>query len=156
GGAPTRVTAGDVEETDPSWSPDGSKVTLSGRDRIHTVDLTSGRSEVIAGSDGLFSARWSPDGSRIAALSRKNDRLLLYDVPTKRWRELIRGALVGWPNWDRRGAYIQVQQDAQVVRVRVADGRVEPVADLSKVRQVVSALIGASWLGMVDDGSPVI
>jgi serine/threonine protein kinase/Tol biopolymer transport system component len=156
GGAPTRVTAGDVEETDPSWSPDGSKVTLSGRDRIHTVDLTSGRSEVIAGSDGLFSARWSPDGSRIAALSRKNDRLLLYDVPTKRWRELIRGALVGWPNWDRRGAYIQVQQDAQVVRVRVADGRVEPVADLSKVRQVVSALIGASWLGMSHDGAPLI
>jgi serine/threonine protein kinase/Tol biopolymer transport system component len=161
GGSPTQVTAGDLDETDPSWNSDGSKVALGGvdvatrRSRLHIVDLASGRSEIIPGSDGLFSPRWSPDGAMIAALSRTNDRLLLYDVSTKRWRELLRGG-VGWPSWDRRSAYIQVQLDARVVRVRIADGRVEPLVDLSTVRQAVSVPMGASWLGVALDGAPLI
>jgi hypothetical protein len=64
---------------------------------------------------------------------------------------------VGWPNWDRHGAYIQLQQDAQVVRVHIANGRVEPVADLSKVRLAVSVLLsGGQWVGMAHDGAPLI
>jgi eukaryotic-like serine/threonine-protein kinase len=161
GGTPTQVTVGDVDELDASWSPDGAKLILSSVDavtrryRLHIVDPASGRKEIVTGSDELFSPRWSPDGSLIAALSRKRDRLLLYDVSAKRWRDLLSGS-VGWPYWDPRGTYVQVQRNEHVVRVRIADGRVDRIMDLSKVRLAVAPLLGGSWLGATPDGDPLI
>jgi dipeptidyl aminopeptidase/acylaminoacyl peptidase len=76
-GKPLQITSGDYEDSNPAWSPSGSKIAFaSGRDDdwdltqitdIHVVDAGGGEPERITkggGSVGMPS--WSPDGDRIA------------------------------------------------------------------------------------------
>jgi dipeptidyl aminopeptidase/acylaminoacyl peptidase len=77
-GEMTQLTSGDVQDRDPQWSPDGSKIAFVGNRRkdrkyllgarsILTVPATGGLPTVISADDATFDApSWSPDGSRIA------------------------------------------------------------------------------------------
>jgi dipeptidyl aminopeptidase/acylaminoacyl peptidase len=78
-GEPSPLTHGDYEDSDPSWSPDGSRIAFSSsrdddwdttpaRD-IYLVDADGGAPEKLTGTDGTAEKpAWSPDGSRIAYL----------------------------------------------------------------------------------------
>ncbi len=161
GGRPQPVT-GQPGAMDPTWSPDGTRLALgmtapSSGTPIQVVDLWSGKALGIAGSEGLSSPRWSPDGRSIVALSSDYTRLALYEFATGRWRDLLTAdsPSFGYPSWTHDGARIQVQKGSSIIRVRVADGGVEPVAGFERVPLVVT-LGSWGWLGIAPDDSPLV
>ena len=162
GGKPQSVT-GRPGDLDATWSPDGTKLVLGrmGTDHtaqrpivIQTVDLRSGKASAIPGSEGRCSPRWSPDGRSIAALSADATGLALYEFATGRWRDLLVGAdILDYPSWTRDGTQIQIVKGDLIVRVRAANGRVEPVVSLNGITRVFGEL--GSWLGIASDDSPL-
>ncbi len=80
-----KLTNGKYRDTQPRWSPDGSKLAYvsnrSGRAQIHVLDLVSGKdSTVTSGPEGPSVPAWSPDGKRIAFL-RWSPGKASWDVP---------------------------------------------------------------------------
>jgi dipeptidyl aminopeptidase/acylaminoacyl peptidase len=77
-GEMTQITTGDVNDQDPQWSPDGTKIAFVGNRRkdrkllldarsILTVSATGGLPTVMTEDDATFTApSWSPEGGRIA------------------------------------------------------------------------------------------
>jgi dipeptidyl aminopeptidase/acylaminoacyl peptidase len=77
-GEMTQLTTGDVNDQDPQWSPDGTKIAFVGNRRkdrklllgarsILTVSATGGLPTVMTEDDATFTApSWSPEGGRIA------------------------------------------------------------------------------------------
>jgi Tol biopolymer transport system component len=70
-GQPRRLTQG----TDPSWSPDGSKILFKtprqGELHVATIDVRSGAPRIL--TPGVHPV-WSPDGSRIAYMVERAGR----------------------------------------------------------------------------------
>jgi Tol biopolymer transport system component len=73
GGAVQDLLQETRSQIDSNWSRDGNRIMfgylhgVEGLD-IRIVDLNSHKTEIVPGSEGLFSPRWSPDGRYIAAL----------------------------------------------------------------------------------------
>jgi Tol biopolymer transport system component len=164
GGKPHPVTGG-PGDADPTWSPDGTKLVVGGSVNdntaehpivIQVVDVSTGKASVVPGSEGLFSPRASPDGRSIVAVSADGTRLALFEFATGRWRDLIVGdEILGYPSWTRDSSRIQVLHGGSIVRVRAADGHIEPVASLERVGPVVTP--GSwSWIGIAPDDSPLV
>jgi Tol biopolymer transport system component/imidazolonepropionase-like amidohydrolase len=85
---PERVTNDRFVDTDPAWSPDGTRLAYSS-DRAGTMDLWI--RELASGADRklvsrAMSAAWSPDGSRIAYLDPES-QLQIVDVATGQVRQ---------------------------------------------------------------------
>ena len=161
GGKPQPVT-GHPGEVDPNWSPDGENLvfgvivdfTPARPAVIQVVNVRSGGVSPIPGSEGLYSPRWSPDGRFLAALSADATRLVLYDFAGRRWRDLVAGTdALGFPSWTRDGTRIQLWKGGSIVRVRAADGRIEPVAQVERIA-FVTAPVGP-WIGIAPDDSPI-
>jgi dipeptidyl aminopeptidase/acylaminoacyl peptidase len=78
-----RLTDGPVSDTEPAWSPDGTRIAfvserhrdhdLAFRPAIHVADVTSRRVHAVTGGPrSVFgSPTWLPDGKTIAALGSK-------------------------------------------------------------------------------------
>jgi len=141
GGSPRPVAPDDAAtQIDPNWSPDGSKLVIgdttgSPEASIRIVDLASHRITTLPGSQGLYSPRWSPDGRNIAALSSDATRLMLFDFQSEKWTELAMGTL-GWPIFSKDGQSLYFHDgsgSSSIMRVRLSDHRLEPVADLKKL-----------------------
>jgi len=161
GGTPTQLISGDANEGDPTWSPDGTKLAFgrlpwmpgaAEKIVLFILDLSSRRVTPLPGSDGLFSPRWSPSGRYIVALSADSTRLMLYDFQTNNWRQLAQAPL-GNPEWshDEASVYAFNLQGSTVVRIRVSDGRIEPVANLNAERIAFTGL--GPWTGLGPDDS---
>jgi len=153
----------DQVNSDATWSPDGKRVsfggaTSGGRDsgpNIQIVELATGAGSDVPGSEGYFSPRWSPDGQSIAALSLDSTRLALFRFATGRWEDLARG-IVSFPCWSadsRIISYVQSTNNPAVMRVRVADRKVERVIDLKDIS--LTGFYGHS-LALAPDNSPVM
>ena len=169
GGVPRRATAGEAAEADPSWSPDGRQLafgSLSGNqagtaaDRvIQLVDLASGRVTSLPGSQGFFSPRWSPDGRSIVALSVDSSRLVIFDIASQRWSDLVPpGTSYGWPNWSADSTAVTFLRDVfrekLFLRVRIADHKVDTILNGQGANLVFGAL--GPWFGWMQDGSPMV
>lgn len=138
GGSPRPVLPDDrSQQLDPNWSPDGTKIIYANESNdpasaIHVLDLSTHQVSNLAGSNGLYSPRWSPDGRYICAFSSDSKTLLLFDVHTEKWTPLASGSL-SWLNWSHDGKYVYVldfRGKNAVVRIRIADKKLEQVADL--------------------------
>jgi eukaryotic-like serine/threonine-protein kinase len=130
------------DEQDPNWSPDGTRLVFSGDQNdaaanastptIHILDLATHTVADVPGSFGMFSPRWSPDGKFLIALSADSRTLYLYRFAEQKWTKVASGNF-GWVNYssDGRTVYsLDFTGDGAVVRVRLADGQLEPVASL--------------------------
>ncbi len=155
GGDPQQLLAVEGNEGDPSWSPDGASLAF-GRlpwktgntepAEIYIVDLKSHRVTTVPGSNGLFSPRWSPNGKYLLATKADSSAFLLFDLAKQTWTVLAHGAM-GYPYWSRDSNYIyfgdlSVPHRASVERIRIRDGSIEIIADLSTVRQTADAWVG--------------
>jgi len=78
---------------------------------------------------------WSPDGRYIPALSMDSKTLLLFDLQTQKWVELLKGT-IAWLNWSRDGRYLIVLYGSafttqnRVMKIRISDHKTEQILDL--------------------------
>jgi hypothetical protein len=80
--------------------------------------------------------------------------LLLFDLANPKWTILAQGAM-GYPYWSRDSNYVyfgdfHVPHRSSVARVRIKDGNLETIADLSTLRQ-----ISVAWIGSGPDDLPI-
>lgn len=144
GGTPRPLLNEDRNAADPDWSADGKRLVFgresdpmgkeSGPHSIQIIDLATEKTEVVPGSEGLFSPRWSPDGLWIAALSLNQKNLMLYDVGRRQWKELAATSAAD-PIWsvDSKSVYIHAFLDEKepILKVSVPEGVIHVVADLN-------------------------
>jgi eukaryotic-like serine/threonine-protein kinase len=161
GGTPQLVLPEDrSQQLDPNWSPDGTKIVFAGESNdpassIHILDLATRKVSDVPGSEGLYSPRWSPDGHSLAAFSGNSKTVLLFDFATQKWAPLATGSL-GWLCWSHDGQYIYLQDFSAkeaIVRIRVRDHKIEPVADLTNM--ITTGRYGTA-LALAPDDSPLL
>jgi serine/threonine protein kinase/WD40 repeat protein len=160
GGAPEQLTTGENStDFDPTWSPDGMSLALSGEpvagNVINILNMTTHQVSELPHSTGLYSPRWSPDARYIAALSIDSARLLLFNVQSQTWTELAK-ANFNFPTWSRDSEYIYfdtVGADQAFFRVRVRDRKLERILALNDVPRGAGTL--GPWTGLAPDGSPL-
>ena len=158
GGAPQQLVPNDPDpQSDPNWSPDGSKIVFAGRvdiesSVIHVFDLASHEISNLPESQGYYSPRWSPDGRYIAALSAKTDGIFLFDLRTRKWSELT-NLSAGFPNWSADGRYIYFLGNRVVLRIGIIDRKVELVADL---KDLPTTGYWTASLTLTPDNSPLL
>ena len=166
GGTPVVLMPTDTHnQQDPSWSPDGGRIAFSGDAKdaaadmnapaIHIYDATTTKVTAVPGSQGLFSPRWSPDGHKLAALTTDSRTVKIFDFDTQQWSELGKGTL-GWINWSKDGEWVYMLDftgKGAVIRMKVKDGQVEKVVDLTDF--VTTGQFGGS-LSMGPDDAPLL
>ena len=122
---------------------------------IHIYDATTTKVTAVPGSQGLFSPRWSPDGHKLAALTTDSRTVKIFDFDTQQWSELGKGTL-GWINWSKDGEWVYMLDftgKGAVIRMKVKDGQVEKVVDLTDF--VATGQFGGS-LSMGPDDAPLL
>jgi hypothetical protein len=121
---------------------------------IHSLEVLTGRQTIVPGSNGLWTARWSPDGHYLLALTPDSKTVMVLDAITKRWKRVAQVGIIENPAWSRDSAYVFGfgRDDAEhpwVYRVRIADGRVDTMADVSGV----PVADGGPWFGVAPDNT---
>ena len=127
--------------------------------KIMLLDLKTRALTQLVGSQGICCPRWSPDGRYVVALSADNQKLLLLDLSTQKWRQLAdKMGTLGYMTWSPDSKYIgfdtSFTTDPGFFRVRVADGQIGRVVSLKNIRRFFPQW--GEWSGMAPDGSPLV
>src|SRR5439155_50700 len=131
----------------PSWSPDGKTIVYGNvyseetqNGWIRSIDVPTGKVEIVPGSDNFRTARWSPDGKYIAALRWQTRELMLFDVQAQHWKALADSITGDNIAWSSNSQFVYVDNPRQekpvVERVRVPSGGRTTVASLSSLQRV--------------------
>ena len=170
GGTPQVLFANEnTQEDSQNWSPDGQAL-LVGRDWLDEhgtarsssywiVDLSSGKTTKVPGSDNIGSVSWSPNGRYLAAQSEDFRKLMLFDFQTARWKTVATGALIWRPLWsqDSRSLLYQDARDGEqqpIYRLTIASGKVEKVTSRSAILE--PNLSSYSLVGITADNMPIV
>jgi Tol biopolymer transport system component len=163
GGTSHEILPGIGSQIDANWSPDGTRIMFGdfAHDTqglgIQILDLSTHKIEVVPDSEGLFSPRWSPNGRYVAALSRDNTALKLFDFKNQKWSDwLITAAgTVNYPVWSADSKYIYfddfVNNDESIRRVKLSERKSDRVFVLGQIERYVGAF--GPWSGRTSDGS---
>jgi serine/threonine protein kinase/Tol biopolymer transport system component len=163
GGSPQRLLPEDSgAETEPSWSPDGRKITFSTGERllsreshISILNLDSHQISTLPGSDGKFAPRWSPDGQFINASSLDTSTLYVFDTKTQRWSALSTGlhAYALWSSDSRSIYFLRWAPDLAILRIPATGGGAKLVASLKDF--LVTGTNGL-WFGLDPTDAPLM
>ncbi len=166
GGAIHRILSDTRNLADPDWSPDGQQIVFgreadlmgkeSGVHNLQIFSLQTNQTEAIPGSADLFSPRWSPDGRYVAALSRDQTRLLVFDFAHRSWQTLFNGGVAD-PVWspDSKNIYFHAfaQPNSSILSVSVS-GELRSISDLSTAG--LAFMNNPFFSGVTPDGSPIV
>jgi len=168
GGAAQRILPDDDGfETDPHWSPDGSKIAFATRmgggmggsksSTIRVFDIASHQVTTLPGSDGMFSAGWSPDGRFLFTQSLDVSKLYLFDTKTQHWSTLRDNKeILAYPTWSKDSHFIyllRVGNDPAVVRIPVTGGDLQLVVGLKDFN--FTGTYGL-WMGLDPTDAPLL
>jgi hypothetical protein len=76
---------------------------------------------------------------------------MLYNFQTQRWSELAKG--FGGAVWSHDGRFVYGSRPAELIRVSVADGKVQRVLDL---KGVTLGGFWPGWISLLSDDSPLL
>ena len=170
GGTPRQAVQSPEWQGGPTWTSDGSGLIFGENDKvfpirascsIHLFDFKSGKTSDLPGSTGLWTARACPTGRYIAAATRDNRKLVLYDMRRANWTEMASfpdSAIGANPTWSSDGRFIYVDApdstDPAIYRISVPGKRMERVASLKGIQRI-NGDIGL-WMGLTPDNLPLI
>ena len=145
----------------PTWSKDGHSLIFGERllvkdhkeMKIQLFDERSGNLSSLPGSSNLWSARWSPDGEYISALRPDGTALLVSRCCSGEWKSIFEGLALDDSMWSRDSKSVFLMAPTgpgrrRLIRVQIADGQVEHLADISSF-----PVTDERWLGLAPDGS---
>jgi eukaryotic-like serine/threonine-protein kinase len=169
GGTPQTVAPEEVQETDPSWSPDGNTLVFGHQNLlpqpdqtfIEVFDLKTRRRSQLPGSQTIFAPRWSPDGRYIVGITFDGNNLMLYDVKNQKWRKLdVKLSSFGYLAWSSDSHYVYfdtfLSRDSGYFRVRISDAKLEKLIDLKRIRLFSQQFGPASWTGLGPGDVPLL
>ena len=165
GGAPQKVVEHSLA---PNWSPDGNVLLFTsyyGYDRpaaerhqsyLQTFDLRTKELRVVPSSEGKGGGIWVGQEGLIAG-GEAFTKLLYFDFKSQKWSELLSGNFVTWSaSLDGKYLYFTTGgAEPQAKRIRLSEGKVETIANLSGLRRVVDAIEGIPQIATAPDGSIV-
>ena len=170
GGAPRQALQSPEWQGGPTWTSDGSGLIFGENDKvfpirasclIHLFDFKSGKTSDLPGSTGLWTARACPTGRYVAAVTRDNRKLVLYDMRTAGLTELATfpdSTIGANPSWSSDGRFIYVDApestDPAIYRISVPGKRMARVASLKGIQRS-NGDIGL-WMGLTPDNLPLI
>jgi Tol biopolymer transport system component len=156
-GAPNWDTGG----TELIFGENGPEFPIATSCSLHVFDFRSGKTADLPGTQGLWTPRVCPTGRYVAAMTRDNRRLVLYDKRSAALTDLLtspEGKLGDNPIWSADGRFVYIDvpssRDPAVYRIRVADKHFERMASLSGYRRVGGGI--GVWIGLTPDGSLLI
>jgi eukaryotic-like serine/threonine-protein kinase len=164
GGSPEKLMPGENSELDANWSADGESLVFgefvgSPTSSIYILNLQTRKVSTLPGAKGLFSPRWSPDGRFINVTTHDGEKMLLFDLTTRTWKELDSGHRYNYPTWSRDAKYIYfsnpLENGIPFYRLRIADDKLEHVANANLTRGVAWGTFG-QWTGLGPDDSPLL
>ena len=174
GGSPRSMTDGTSSATgdlDPTWSPDGSSLAYAGSPHaypyweadpkkliIRSLDLKTGKTSILPGTEGLWGPRWSQNGKYMVAVSADSENVLLvlYDLRTHKQTILATGPL-NYCAWSRNSEFVYFDRSGATpsfCRVRIRDHRVEQLVSLQDIHRTVGSF--GTWTGLAPDDSLLV
>jgi Tol biopolymer transport system component len=164
GGQPVPLLPEGTHDLQPNWSPDGRFIAFTlinptVSQFIALLDLNTHQFKVVPNSDVFEDAQWSPDGKYLAAGSRNDQKLMLFDVAAQKWSPLADGLPYGWGiRWSHDSKYVYYQhpfngEEQPIYRVHVSDRKVEQI---TTSRQILRAdVLSYIMTGLTPDDSPL-
>ena len=148
----------------PTWSEDGTKLLFRldmslQHDILSILDLASGKTEPVPGSEHRFNQRWSPDGKWIAATPTNKSGLDVFNVARREWTSLS-GLSADYLNWSHDSDYVYFctqlgSGEEAIYRVSLASHKADRVTTLVGAPRAFNDIY-SQWVGLAPDNSPLI